>query len=411
MEDELVLRRVNVTTGRTSCGLTRLSDHRGGHILRGVTSRLRTRDRVVLGTGTRSITSTHTGNLNRTVLSHLTLAPTQLGNVTSSIHRIYGLTSPIKRMVSNDMLSDNLHLRHHHMPLKIVNIVCRTHPGIAISITSLYLGANGTIVLHNNGRAYHAGTTAITIVRSTLGSYNLPTNTIRTVSGPSHTLIDRVLHVSGCVSVLVPHNNTNLRGLYHRRSAVPIVANNVNMYRVCISRDMRVTRTLGIVIGTGARHPDAYGAIRALLIGGGVTSDFLPTLDGRVTRDNIALRTSTTTLTRLRTNPTGIITIGTRRCSSRFLSLSLGIGVIDSLSSTVTRVHRRNARRSSTVLAHSVHGTRHFIGRISSSTICIGTSAHFASNNRFNLNTRITMDARGLRTHNPVKLRTLAACG
>lgn len=87
------------------------------------------------------------------------------------------------------------------------------------------------------------------------------------------------------------------------------------------------------------------------------------------------------------------------------------MGVMSDLSRTVTRVGGCGASRSRTVVAGGCSITREFLGRVSSTYICIGTSAHFSSKGRFNLNTRVKVDARGLRTENPVKLRTLADCG
>lgn len=78
---------------------------------------------------------------------------------------------------------------------------------------------------------------------------------------------------------------------------------------------------------------------------------------------------------------------------------------------TVTRVGGCGAGRSRTVVAGGCRRTRGFLSRISTTTICIGTSAHFASKFRFNFKTRVNVDARGLRTEKPVKLLTLAAAG
>lgn len=87
------------------------------------------------------------------------------------------------------------------------------------------------------------------------------------------------------------------------------------------------------------------------------------------------------------------------------------MGMISSIRRTVTRVGGCGAGRSRTVVAGSCARTRGFLSRMSTTTICIGTSAEFASKGRFKFNTRVKVDARGLRTENPVKLLTLAAAG
>lgn len=87
------------------------------------------------------------------------------------------------------------------------------------------------------------------------------------------------------------------------------------------------------------------------------------------------------------------------------------MGVMSGVSRTVRRVCGCKANRDRYVIARGSRTTGRFVSEISTTTICHGTDAHFASNNRFNFKTRVNVSARGLRTENPLNLPRLASFG
>lgn len=152
------------------------------------------------------------------------------------------------------------------IPLNIINVVCRTHPGIAISTSDLYLGAKGTIVLHKDSATVRSGGTVIGIVRRTLRGDSLPSSTIRLVRSADQRATSKVFGLGRCLSILVPQKKTGLVGAMIRGSAIPMLRANTNGYRICVSRDTSGRVTVGVTVGTGARHPSIYGTYRAVVI-------------------------------------------------------------------------------------------------------------------------------------------------
>lgn len=398
------LNRGTLTTGSF---LTAMAARRGGGTLLTVTTTLHTGDRAVVLRGGGSLRGNGTTNLGSNLLSELVLGRTEVGSVTLTTRGITSLPSPYNELLSRVGEPGNLSVGGVSIPVNIVNVVCRTHPGIAISTTKLYLGDSGTIVLHNNGRTVGSGVTLTSIVHATVRSYNFSGGYVRLMASVSHRSTGRVVAVGNCVSYLVPHNNGKLVEDIIHGSAIPIVRANSKGYRVCISRDTSVRVTTGVVFGTGARHVNIYGTYRDLIVRSNVVGGTLPTVGTELSAGGIRVHNSRHTVV-----TTGnILPTDSRSFTRRCLSCVVDIGAISDLSRTVERVGGCSAGRDRTVVARGGTGTSRFLTEVSSSSICIGTSAEFASNNRFNLDTRVNVSARGLRTENPVNLQRLAAAG
>ncbi len=390
-------------TGTTSGGAP-LAASRGGGTLARVTGTLVSGTSSVLTTGGVSVRGTIKG-VDSAVLSHLVLGTSHVDDVTGNVLRIHSLPSGINGVLDARGLRGNLAVGGITIPFNIITVVCRDQPGIASSTTTLDFGDKGIYILENNGRTFGSTGTVIFTLGSTLGRYKVYRSCMGLVRSAAHRDTGRLVATINCISVLVPHNNGNLVRTYIRGTGIPYVRAKANVYRVFISGATSVGVTLGVVSGTGADHPSMYGTTRILLMSGNVTSRFLPGLC-RVFGNEMRLHNSSTMYS--------VVPMGGSSSSSfsaRFLSCVVTIGVISNMERTVSRVTGRSARRDRDVVAGSGRGTSCFALYISSTTICIGTSAHFASNNRFKLNYRVKVSARGLRTEKPVKLDRVGACG
>lgn len=257
-----------------------------------MTRRLGDGGSCVLHRGSGSVGTTRRGKLPGILLSELLLSPSEVSNVTGNIVRITSLPSPINGALSSVAEPGNLQIGGISIPLKIVTIVFRTHPGIASSTTSLYLGSNGYSILHNNGRTVRSGATVFGMVHTTLGGSPLPRSYVRFVASVSRRDTGRLVAVGGCMSILVPHNDTELVNAIIGGSAIPIVRANINGYRVCISGSTSLSVTTSVVFGTGASHPSMYGTTRDLLVRGSITRGTLGLVGGQLSRGGIRLHNS-----------------------------------------------------------------------------------------------------------------------
>lgn len=193
---------------------------------------------------------------------------------------------------------------------------------------------------------------------------------------------------------------------------MPIVRAKTKVYRACFSGTNSLAGKTTVIGGTGAHEIDIYGTVSYLLLRQKHLTS-LPTLYTPLIRDQMVLCTSRPTCRTLRKGcPTRLLRpTALRDCNARFLSCGVTVGAMSSMTRTMARVCACNSKRDSYVIARSGRTTTFFAQTISTTYICIGTPASFASKNRFNLKTRVNVDARGLRTHNPVKLERVAACG
>lgn len=297
------------------------------------------------------------------------------------------------------------------IPFNIVNIVCRTHPGIAFSIFSLYFGDKGTYILGKNSSTSDSGHTLITVVRSMLAERNI-SPTIYALLPPSHRTAARLLGTINLISLVVPQNDDSLVGCIHSRTHMPIVRAKTNVYRACFSGSKSGRGKHRVIGGTGAHHIDIYGTLSYLVIRHSQLNS-LPCLYKGLSNDGIVVCTSRPTFTTLskRCPATLLRPTATSDFNARFLSCGVTVHAISSLSRTLRRVTHCDSGRDRDVIDRSARTVHHFRRVISTTYICTGMSATFASKTRFNFKTRVNVDARGLRTHNPVTLPRLAACG
>lgn len=286
------MRTINEQTRVTRQALQALAHRRGSATLLTVTSTLRTGTRQVVTTGTRSIRTTRHTIASPTVVSQLALSRSQLQTVTTSIHTITILPSPVNSIIHNCALPGKLQIQRIQIPLKIITVVCRTHPGIAISTTILYLGDNGTTLLQNSTDTTRDGQILVSAVQRTLNSASIPISTVYTMPNLARSDIVRLAHTHNVISIIVPHKNTKLVHGIIRGDLIPIVRANINGYRICLRRSTSISHDITVIIGSGARHIDIYGATRTLLIRRTTTRQLLPRIFTTLGRHNIAVRNS-----------------------------------------------------------------------------------------------------------------------
>lgn len=396
------------TMRTTNHRLTLLPSSQVGRVLGTITRTTLRRASCVLSRGQGSLRQVSPSGPG---CSQLELARRQLQKVTSSVHGITALPSPLNEVLGRDVHPGNVELAGVDIPFKIVNVVCRTHPGIDFSIFSLYLGDNGTYVLGKKDSTSCSGHTVMRIVRRMLQRFGVSARVIRLLP-TSHRTAQRLLRTTKCMSLVVPHNDDTLVSFMQRGTAVPMVRANTNVYRACFSRCKSATGKTAVVRGTGAHHIDIYGTLSYIVIRRDELSS-LPLLYRGLGTSGIVVCTSPSTCRTLRKRcPTKLLgPTAPRDFKARFLSCGVTVGAIGDFRGTLKRVRRCDSQRDRDVIARGPRHTTLFAHVMSTTYMCAGMSATFASKTRFKLKTRVNVDARGLRTHKPVKLRRVASCG
>lgn len=221
------------------------------------------------------------------------------------------LPSALKEILGSGALRGNLRLRQMTIPFNIVNVVCRTHPGMACSIFSLYFGDKGTYMLGNKESTGTSGSTNIRLVREILVGRNIGPGMYALLPTARRTA-NRVLGTINCVSLYVPHNKGGLVGFIHSATGMPIVRAKTNIMRYCFSGSNSLRVNGHVVAGTGYQEIDMYGTLSYLLVRRDEL-DSLPTLYRNLTRGRAGVRTSTGTCRTLGKRCPSALLCGTRR--------------------------------------------------------------------------------------------------
>lgn len=344
-----------ITMRSTDHGVLTLDSGRVGRVLLTITSTTVGGASFVLDRGRGSLRHVPSASPG---CSHLGLAGDHLRSVTTSVHGMTTLPSPLKGILGRGMLPGKLGVGEIDMPFNIVNVVCRTHPGIDFSMFSLYLGDNGTYVLGNKDSTSCSGHTVVDIVRRMLRRFGMSARVIRLLPTSERTAT-RLLRTGSCMSLVVPHNDDDLVGFMHRGTAMPIVRANTNMYRAFFSHCNSVDVNPSVVTGTGAHQIDMYGTLSYLVVR---TSDLtgLPSLYLPLRSDGMRVFTSRPTCRDLHSGcPIRLLELTARSyCNERFLSCGVTVGAIGSFRRTLTRVQGCNSGRDRYVVASSGAHTR-----------------------------------------------------
>jgi glutamate-5-semialdehyde dehydrogenase len=167
-------------------------------------------------------------------------------------------------------------------------------------------------------------------------------------------------------------------------------------------------QSLGVIANAKIQRPTVCNALDTVLVNRQVAAAFLPHLVAHLAALGVAFRADPSAQPYLKDVAPGLVQpAGADDFDTEWMSLILGLKVVDSLDEAIDHINLHSQSHSDGILTHSDEHARQFVARVDSAAVYVNASTRFTDGAQFGLGAEVAISTQRLHARGPMGLREL----
>ena len=229
------------------------------------------------------------------------------------------------------------------------------------------------------------------------------------IDDPDRALVAQMLRLDAYIDMIIPRGGAGLHRLCREESSIPVITGGIGICHVYVDETADLENAVDIIENAKVQRPSVCNALDTLLVHPSVAAELLPQVARRLAMNDVELRACDSALTILQRNGHGatITTAGPDDFDQEWLSLILGVKVVEGLEDAIAHIYAHSTEHSDSILTNDWHNATRFMDAINSSAVFVNASTRFNDGGQFGLGAEVAVSTQKLHARGPMGLDEL----
>jgi glutamate-5-semialdehyde dehydrogenase len=225
------------------------------------------------------------------------------------------------------------------------------------------------------------------------------------------------------IDMLIPRGGAALHKFCRENSRIPVITGGIGICHLYLDESANLDRAVQVIYNAKVQRPTVCNALDTVLVHRRCAGTFLPQVIASLRQAGVTFRVDPSALpflTRLDPGlefPTGagiqdelpvdISLAGPDDFDTEWLSLVLGIKVIDSLDQAIDHIRAHSTGHSDGILTKDEGNAERFIAEVDSAAVYVNSSTRFTDGGQLGLGAEVAISTQRLHARGPMGLREL----
>jgi glutamate-5-semialdehyde dehydrogenase len=397
--------------------LSRLSTDAKDSALRGVAQTLGTLSAEILAANHADISAAVAAGMVPALLDRLTLTHPRLEAIAADVLTCAGLPDPVGQVFDATVLPSGLRLHKQRVPIGVLAVIYESRPNVTIDVAALAIKTGNAVILRGGSEALASNRALVAAVHHALREADLPIDAVQFIDDPDRLLVRQLLRLSGTIDMVIPRGGAALHDFCRENSTIPVITGGIGICHLFVDSSADLEASLRVIRNAKIQRPTVCNALDTVLVHRAVAERLVPELVARLTAEGVALRADASAwpfLNVTRTEggggprfPDGVTPAGPEDFDTEWLSLVLGVKVVDSLQQAAAHIALHGTGHSDGILTNDPAQARRFVAEVDSSAVYINASTRFTDGAEFGLGTEVAVSTQRLHARGPMGLHEL----
>jgi glutamate-5-semialdehyde dehydrogenase len=389
-------RLAKTATGQKNAVLTRLA----GLLLTGQ-DQILAANRLDVAAGERA-------GLSAALLDRLILTAARLDGIRSDLLMVAALPDPAGEIFDENTLPNGLHVRKQRVPLGVLGVIYESRPNVTIDVAGLALKTGNAAILRGGSETIHSNRALVELVHQALVEEGLPVGAIQFIDDPDRQLVAELLKMYEYVDMIIPRGGAALHQFCRENSRIPVITGGIGICHLFVDETADLKATLPVIRNAKIQRPSVCNALDTVLVHRAVAQQFIPALVERLAVDGVTFRADGRAYASLASQADGVVFLaGAQDFDTEWLSLVLGIKVVDSLAEAIEHIAAHSTAHSDGILTNDPENARRFIAEVDSAAVYVNASTRFTDGGQLGLGAEVAVSTQRLHARGPMGLREL----
>lgn len=342
--------------------------------------------------------------LTDALLDRLLLDEQRLAGIIADLRSVITLADPVGEEFDSKLLENGLKLCKRRVPIGVIGVIYEARPNVTIDIAALSLKTGNACILRGGKETIRSNIVLVEVIQSALLSVDLPKTAVQYIENTDRALVGELLKMDRYVDMIIPRGNTGLQQFCKENSTIPVIIGGIGVCHLFVEQSADQEKALAIVENAKVQRPSVCNALDTLLVDQKIAAEFLPKLAAHLLPLGVTLVAEVKAKAILGNHA---ISAQPGDFSREWLSLHLGVKVVDDLNEALIHIREHSTEHSDGILSNDFSVANKFINAVNSAAVYVNASTRFTDGSQFGLGAEVAVSTQKLHARGPMGLQEL----
>ena len=344
------------------------------------------------------------------LIDRLRLTESGLGGVAADVRQVAALPDPVGSIIDRKVLPNGLQVRRQRVPIGVLAVVYESRPNVTVDVSSLALKSGNAVILRGGKETLNSNRALFSIIHQALDSCGLPIGAVQFVDSNDRSLLLSLIQMGDDVDMLIPRGGAGLHRFCRENSRIPVMTGGIGICHLFVDQSANQQAALQVIHNAKTQRPTVCNALDTVLVHRTLANDLIPALINHFQGSGVAFRLDPDALDCIQgmpVNQTEVAPAGPEDFDTEWLSLVLGIRVVDGLAQAIDHIHNHSTGHSDGILTQDDHNAEYFVQQVDSAAVYVNASTRFTDGSQLGLGAEVAISTQRLHARGPMALEEL----
>lgn len=364
----------------------------------------------VLGANSRDLEAAARTGLDAAMLDRLTLNPARLRGMADDLRRVAELPDPVGETFDPLQLPNGLRVHKQRVPIGVLGVIYEARPNVTLDVAGLALKTGNAAILRGGSETIYSNRALTRLIHQALAACGLPAEAIQLVDDPDRTYVMELLQLQDDIDLLIPRGGAALHQFCRQHSRIPVITGGMGICHLYVDPSAYLEAALPVIYNAKVQRPTVCNALDTVLVHQAVAEAFLPRIVQALTPAGVSFRAEPRAYAIVQAAGAGeapALPAGPQDFDTEWLSLVLGLKVVDSLDEAIAHIAAHSTGHSDGILTGEAANAERFVAEVDSAAVYVNASTRFTDGGQLGLGAEVAISTQRLHARGPMGLREL----
>ncbi len=388
-----------------SRGLARLTTTQKNAALHHLADALVADQKEILTANISDIESAKAAGLAPAMIDRLMLDEARLADIAHNVRLVADLPDPVGEIFEESTQSNGLHIRKQRVPLGVIGVIYEARPNVTVDVASIALKSGNAVILRGGSETLNSNRVMIATLQKSLAESDVPADAIQFIDSSDRALVLELLHLKDYVDMIIPRGGAGLHKFCSENSRIPVITGGIGICHLFVDDTADQTAVLKITHNAKTQRPSVCNALDTILVHKTIANEFLPKVIEHLAPAGVTFRAEPKAAAMLQHE--SVFPAGEKDFDTEWLSLVLGIKVVNSLDEAIDHIAAHSTAHSDGILTRTDANAQRFIAEVDSAAVYVNASTRFTDGTELGLGAEVAVSTQRLHARGPMALREL----
>jgi len=385
--------------------LARLTTTQKNAALHNLADALIADEKAILTANAQDVDAGQTNGLSDSLIDRLMLNESRLVSIADSLRIVANLPDPVGERFDEETLPNGLQVRKQRVPLGVIGAIYEARPNVTVDVAGLALKSGNAVILRGGSETLNSNRALVASLQRALIQSGVPIEAIQFIDSPDRALVLELLHLKDYVDMIIPRGGAGLHEFCRENSHIPVITGGIGICHLFVDDTADQDAALRIIHNAKTQRPSVCNALDTVLVHRAIAQGFLPRVVESLAVDGVTFRAETNVAPLL--NHAAVSPAGPDDFDTEWLSLVLGLKVVDGLDEAIEHIAAHSTAHSDGILTHTDANAQRFIAEVDSAAVYVNASTRFTDGTELGLGAEVAVSTQRLHARGPMALREL----